>query len=132
MSKHTPPPSQPNQHHRCLPKGRAKLVAFEVAVELVAAIRRHRFGRGFSHLLDHLVRAAGNTALRLSEASGRTMGNRYQHLEAAFAENQEVQSALLLIRVQGGDVPEAMLRHADRIGGLIYGLLRSEARARGD
>ncbi len=110
MSHQTPPPSQPNRNHRRLPKGRAKLIAFEVAVELVAAIKRFRVGRGFSHPRDHLVRAAGNTVLRLSEASGRTMGNRYQHLEAAYAENQEVQSALMIIREQGGDVPSAVLR----------------------
>jgi len=85
--------------------------------------------RGMSHLRDHLARAADNTALRLSEASGRTMGNRYQHLEAAYAENQEVQSDLLLIRARGVEVPPAALDQADRLGGLIYGLLRAEVGA---
>ncbi len=132
MSQHTPPPSHPKQNQRCLPQGRAKLLAFEVAVTLVAAIRTMRPLRGFSHLRDHLVRAANNTALRLSEASGRTKGNRYQHLEAAYAENQEVQAALMLLREQGGDVPTAVLRQADRLGGLIFGLLRAEARAHSD
>ncbi len=130
MSKHTPPPSQSNSNQRRLPQGRAKLVAFEAAVELVKAIRVAEVGRGYSHLRDHLVRAAGNTALRLSEASGRTMGNRYQHIEAAYAENQEVQTALMLINGQGGEVPAGVIRQADRIGGLIFGLLRTEARAR--
>jgi four helix bundle protein len=78
-----------------------------------------------SHLRDHLTRAADNTALRLSEASGRTMGHRYQHLEAAYAENQEVQSDLLLIRARGVEVTPAVLNQADRLGGLINGLLRA-------
>jgi hypothetical protein len=132
MSQHTPPPSQPNHKQRRLPKGRAKLVAYDVAMKLVAAIKTVRVPRGFSHLRDHLVRAANNTVLRLSEASGRTMGNRYQHLEAAYAENQEAQSDLMLIREHGGDVPNAVLRQADRLGGLIYGLLRAEARTQDD
>ncbi len=77
------------------------------------------------------MRAADNTALRLSEASGRTLGNRYQHLEAAYAENQEVQSDLALMRARGVEIPAAVLRHADRLGGLIYGLLRAELRDAG-
>ncbi len=59
------------------------------------------------------------------------MGNRYQHLEAAYAENQEVQSDLVLMRARGVEIPGAAIRHADRLGGLIYGLLRAELR-RGD
>jgi hypothetical protein len=132
MSQQSPPPSHPNQKHRRLPQGRAKLIAFEEAMRLVAAIKPVRAPRGFSFARDHLVRAAGNTALRLSEASGRTMGNRYQHLEAAYAESQETQTALQMISEHGGDVPEALLRQASRVGGLIFGLLRAEARARGE
>jgi hypothetical protein len=64
--------------------------------------------------------------LRLSEASGRTLGNRYRHLEAAYAENQELQSDLALMRARGVEIPPAVFHHADRLGGLIYGLLRAE------
>jgi hypothetical protein len=60
------------------------------------------------------------------------MGNRYQHLEAAYAECQEVQTDLMLIREHGFDVPVKLLRKADRLGGLIYGLLRAEIRAHDD
>jgi len=70
----------------------------------------------------------GNTALRLSEASGRTLGNRYQHPEAAYAENQEVQSELMLLRARGITIPDVVVHRADRLGGLIYGLLRAELR----
>jgi four helix bundle protein len=132
MSQHTPPPRQPNVKGRRLPQGRAKLLALEVALGIVATINKMQFCRGLSHLRDHLVRAADNTALRLSEASGRTMGNRYQHLEAAYSENQEVQTDLMLISEHGFDVPTALIQQADRLGGLIYGLLRAEVRAHGD
>ena len=127
MSRHT---------HRCvtpkinrqLPRGRVGLHALQVAVNVAEAVYGLRLPRGLSHLRDHLVRAADNTALRLSEASGRTLGNRYQHLEAAYAENQEVQSDLLLLGGRGVDVPQKVMLQADRLGGMIYGLLRAESR----
>ena len=128
MSQHTPPSRQPKINRRSLPQGRAKLLALEVAVQLAGDAHELTLSRGFAHLGDHLQRAADNTVLRLSEASGRTMGNRYQHLEAAYAETQEVQSDLVLIRARGVEIPQAVLRQADRLGGLIYGLLRAELR----
>jgi four helix bundle protein len=127
MSQQTPP-FRRTTNHRSLPRGRAKLLAFELAAELAGTTAQLELPRGLSHLRDHLVRAADNTALRLSEASGRTMGNRYQHLEAAYAENQEVQSDLLLLSARGVELPPGILQQADRVGGLIYGLLRAEAR----
>jgi len=131
MSQHTPPSRQPRTSHRSLPRGRGKLVALSLAAELAANLAELPLPRSLSHLRDHLVRAADNTALRLSEASGRTLGNRYQHLEAAYAENQEVQSDLVLMRARGVEVPAAVLHHADRLGGLINGLLRAEPRDAG-
>jgi len=125
MSQHILPPSQPRTPNPVLPRGRAKLLALELAVEPAAMIAQLVFPRGLSHLRDHLVRAADNTVLRLSEASGRTLGNRYQHLEAAHAENQEVQSDLLLLTAKGVKVPSQLLDRADRLGGRINGLLRA-------
>jgi hypothetical protein len=130
MSQHTSSSSQPKINCRRLPRGRAKLLALEAAVRLAQDIHELALPRGFAHLGDHLRRAADNTVLRLSEASGRTMGNRYQHLEAAYAENQEVQSDLVLIRARGIGVPRAVLGNADRLGGMIFGLLRAEVRSR--
>jgi hypothetical protein len=101
-----------------------------VAVELVEHLQRVKVPRGLSHLRDHLSRAADNTVLRLSEASGRTLGHRYQHLEAAYAENQEVQSDLWLMRVRGVEISAATLDLADRLGGLVYGLLRADGQTR--
>ena len=102
------------------------LRAIEAAAQLVAALQQLELPTGISHLTDHLRRAADNTVLRLAEASGRTMGNRYQHIEAAYAENQEVQSVLFLMRMRGARIPDHVLDRADRVGGLVYGLLRSE------
>jgi len=110
--------------------GRTNLAALEIALELAGEISRVRFPRGTAHLRDHLTRAADNTALRLSEACGRTLGNRYQHLEAAYAENQEAQSYLELLQRRGVRVSHAVVDHAQRLGGLIYGLLRAEIKAR--
>jgi hypothetical protein len=128
MSQHTPHRRRPRSRSRRLPRGATGLHALEVAIELAGAVDALEFPRGGGHLRDHLTRAADNTALRLSEASGRTLGNRRQHLEAAYAENQEVQCDLLLLRGRGVDVPEAMLFLADRLGGMIYGLMRAETR----
>jgi hypothetical protein len=121
MSQHTP---------RALPRSRTNLLALEAALELAAMVNRLRLTPSCRHLRDHLTRAADNSALRLSEASGRTMGHRHQHLEAAYAENQEVQCALALLRSRSGAVSPAVLQLADRLGALIYGLLRAEVQAR--
>ena len=126
MSKHTPPPSQPKRSRpiRSLPRGRAKLVALSVAFEVIAGVRQMQC-RGEAHLRDHLLRAARNSGLALSEASGHTGGNRWLHLERAYGETQEVQSDLDMLRACGFDVPDALMLQADRLGGLIYGLMRS-------
>ncbi len=126
MSQHTPHRRRPRSRSNRLPRGATRFYALEVAVELAGAIQDLEIPRGSGHLRDPLVRAADNTALRLAEASGRTLGNRRQHLEAAYAENQEVQCDLLLLRGRGIDVADAVLHLADRPGGMIYGLLRAE------
>ena len=128
MSQHAPRSSRPRSKRHSLPRGRAKLHALEVAVRLAGAAHAVEIPRGVSHLRDHLTRAADNTVLRLSEASGRTLGNRYQHLEAAYAESREVQSDLLLMRTRGVQVPDDIFVLADRVGGMVYGLLRAEVR----
>lgn len=130
MSQHTSPSRPSRGANRTLPRGRAGLVALELALRLAREVASIAIPRGASHLRDHLLRAADNTALRLSEASGRTLGNRYQHLEAAYAENQEVQSDLALLCGRGIEIPDGVVANADRLGGLVYGPLRSEKQAR--
>jgi hypothetical protein len=51
-------------------------------------------------------------------------------MEAAYAENQGAQSDLILICARGVDIPGAVIRRADRLGGMIFGLLRVEGRRR--
>jgi len=127
MSKHTTPPRPPQQQRRRpLPRGGTGLIAQEVADDVAAEIDNLGFRRGLAHLRDQVVRAADNTSIRLSEASGHTKGNRSLHLEAAYAENQEVQRILKNLRRRSVEVPERLIRQAHRLGGLIYGLLRAE------
>ena len=130
MSQHTPPSRRSTINHPNLPRGRVGLVALHLAVQTATTLSQLSLPRGLAHLKDHLLRAADNTVLRLSEASGRTLGNRRQHLEAAYAENQEVQSDLLLLRSRGVEIPVAVVARADRLGGLIFGLLRAETGGR--
>ena len=130
MSQHTSPPRHAVAETTALPRGRGGLVALELALQLAGEVAAIHIPRGVSHLRDHLLRAADNTALRLSEASGRTLGNRYQHLEAAYAENQEVQSDLALLRGRRIQIRPSTIALASQVGGLVYGLLRAEWRAR--
>jgi len=106
------------------------LRALEVALELAREISVIRYPNRTAHLRDHLTRAVDNTVLRLSEAGGRTLGNRYQHLEAAYAENQEAQSDLQLLLCRRVGVRRAVVDKAQRLGGLIFGLLRAERQKR--
>ncbi len=126
MSNHTHRPSHPKQKrpNRSLPRGRAKLVALQVAYRVVSGVRQLQL-RGEAHLRDHLVRASRNTALALSEASGHTGGNRRVHLERAYGETQEIKSDIDMLVACGVEVPDELVGLADRLGGLVYGLLRS-------
>jgi hypothetical protein len=78
--------------------------------------------------------ACGGVGIKVPRVAGlserRVCWLSYQHLEAAYAENQEVQSDLVLMRARGVEIPAAILRQADRLGGLIYGLLRAELRGK--
>ena len=130
MSQHASPSRRSTSNRPDLPRGRAGLVALHLAVRVATTLAQLSLPRGLAHLKDHLLRAADNTVLRLSEASGRTLGNRSQHLEAAYAENQEVSSDLLLLRSRGVFIPIIVVAQADRLGGLIYGLLRAEVARR--
>jgi four helix bundle protein len=96
----------------------------EVAQDLSKGVRSLRFPRGYAHLRDQLWRAADHSVLRLEEGCCRTAGNRYLHLQGAYAEAREAQRVLLLMTHLGLPVSGDTLRLADRLGGLLYGLLR--------
>jgi four helix bundle protein len=95
-----------------------------VAQDLAVAVRRLRFPRGNAHLRDQLWRAVDHAVLRLEEGSCRTAGNRFQHLQGAYAEAREAQRALLLMQRLGLGVPTETVAQADRLGGLLFGLMR--------
>jgi four helix bundle protein len=95
-----------------------------VAQDLAVAVRALPFPRGYAHLKDQLWRAADHAVLRLEEGCCRTAGNRYQHLQGAYAEAREAGRALLLMRRLGLDVSDDTVALADRLGGLLFGLLR--------
>ncbi len=62
--------------------------------------------------------------LRLEEGCCRTAGNRFGHLQGAYAEAREAQRALRLMARLGLAVPASIIALADRLGGLLFGLLR--------
>jgi four helix bundle protein len=97
-----------------------------VAQDLSVAIRALPFPKGYAHLRDQLWRAADHAVLRLEEGCCRTAGNRYQHLQGAYAEAREAQRALVLMRRLGLAVPADTVTLADRLGGLLFGLLRRD------
>ena len=96
----------------------------EVAQELSVPVRRLGFPRGSAHLRDQLWRASDHAVLRLEEGCCRTGGNRYQHLQGAYAEAREAQRTLGLMASVGLAVPAPTLAVAERLGGLLFGLLR--------
>jgi four helix bundle protein len=96
----------------------------EVAQDLAKAVRELHFPRGNAHLRDQLWRAADHAVLRLEEGCCRTAGNRYQHLQGAYAEAREAQRTLLLMVHLGLSVSADTAALADRLGGLLYGLMR--------
>ena len=99
-------------------------MAMTVAQDLSVAVRALPFPKGHAHLRDQLWRAADHAVLRLEEGCCRTAGNRYQHLQGAYAEAREAGRALLLMRRLGLDVSDDTVALADRLGGLLFGLLR--------
>ena len=49
---------------------------------------------------------------------------------ACILASLSAQADLLLLRARGVDIPVEIVSQADRLGGLIYGLLRAEDRSR--
>jgi len=96
----------------------------QVAQDLAKAVRELGFPRGYAHLRDQLWRATDHAVLRLEEGCCRTAGNRCLHLQGAYAEAREAQRVLLLMSHLEQRVPQDTVQLADRLGGLLFGLLR--------
>ncbi len=78
-------------------------------------------------LADQARRAAASVSLNLAEGAGRAGKDRVYHFRVAYGSVKEAESALtLLVAVAPVDVgkAQASLRILDRLGGLIWGLIR--------
>lgn len=78
-------------------------------------------------LADQLERAATSVALNLAESTPRTSRDRIRSMRIAAAEAREVQAALAVSRaLRHADAPAlvAAASIADRLGGVLYGLIR--------
>ena len=88
---------------------------------VVAAVRDRR-----AALADQLERAATSVALNIAEAGGRSGRDRVRVLRIAAGEAREVKAALA-VTAAWGYLPAVelapALRLADRLGGVLHGLI---------
>ena len=89
---------------------------------VVAALRTRR-----AALADQLERAATSVALNIAEAGGRAGRDSVRVLRIAAGECREVRAALTVTAAWGyagaAELAEAR-RIADRLGGVLFGLIR--------
>ena len=89
---------------------------------IVAALRTRR-----AALADQLERAATSVALNIAEAGGRAGRDSVRVLRIAAGECREVRAALTVAAAWGyagaAELAEAQ-RRADRLGGVLFGLIR--------
>jgi four helix bundle protein len=100
-------------------------VTYDVALSVVrglqqplAVIRRHN-----PNLARQGARAVESVLLNIAEGSGRAGGDRLHHFRIALGSLREV-GAVLEIATLHGWVEQPMAAERDRLGGLLYGLLR--------
>lgn len=109
----------------------SKLVAYEVAVELVRELRPivERLAQHDRNLADQMKRAATSVMLNLAEGQRRVAGNKRRAFEIAHGEAREVLGCLDCAAAWGY-VDDAGVARAklDRLLGLCWGLTRSKAR----
>jgi four helix bundle protein len=89
---------------------------------VVAELRDRR-----ASLADQLERAATSVALNVAEAGGRAGRDRVRVLRIAAGEAREVKAALAVVAAWGYLDAAALapaVRGADRLGGVIHGLVR--------
>ena len=92
---------------------------------VVAALRTRR-----AALADQLERAATSAALNIAEAGGRAGRDSVRVLRIASGETREAKRALTVAAAWGyADAAqlEAARRVADRLGGVLFGLIRKLA-----
>ena len=78
-------------------------------------------------LADQLERAATSVALNLAECGARTSRDRVRSMRIAAAEAREVKAALTVaraLRYADGETLAQPAAVADRLGGVLFGLIR--------
>jgi len=115
-------------HHR-IPSSTRGLKAYEVALELVRAVRPllPKLERFDPNLADQVRRAVTGCPLHIAEAKRRTGRDREHLLGVALGSSGETQAGLQTAEALGGLTPEEILGPvaiADRLNGLVFGLRR--------
>ncbi len=114
----TPPPRSKLAHHR--------LVAYEVAVQLLLAVRAARIKD--AHLRDQALRAAKSTCLNIAEGAGRvTRPDKARAFAIARGEAIEAVAAVEIAELAGdteSGATDRCLPIAERVVALLTGLMR--------
>lgn len=118
------------QMHR-LPTSTRGLLAYEVALELVRAVRPllPKLERFDSNLADQVRRAVTGCPLHVAEAKRRTGKDRAHLLTVALGSSGETQAGLQTAEALGGltlDEIRGPVAIADRLNGLLFGYRRKE------
>ncbi len=115
-----------NRAPRALPLPHHRLVAYQVAIELLALVRDAKLRD--AKLRDQAMRAAKSVCLNVAEASGRTSpADKARVFGIARGEALEVAAALEIAQVVGevdGEVAERGMRVAARLYAVLTGLAR--------
>ena len=106
------------------------LLAYDLMIEALRELRPlvEAIEKGDRDLGNQLRRAAASVALNLSEGQGVAGGNRRLRRQTALGSLYETRSCLEVAAALGYvDDARAAIAHTKlhRVGGLIYGLLRS-------
>ena len=107
----------------------SSLLALDLMLEAIEALRPalDAIEQRDRDLGNQLRRAASSVALNLGEAQGVSGGNRVLRRRTALGSLYESRTALRVARAFGyidAETAAGPLAKLDRVGGLIYGLLR--------
>src|SRR5215813_14662838 len=107
-------------------------VTRDVALEMVRVVRPtlDELFRRDRTLGDQAKRAAMSVVLNISEGNRRTGGDRPYHFSVAAGSAAELQDALLIgVALNYVAEPTEALALLDRLGGLLYGLVKPQRSA---
>ena len=105
------------------------LIVWELAVELCQLCHREMIHD--AELRNQAQRAAKSVALNIAEGAGMIGANRGRHFKIAKGSVTEVIAAYEIAGAIGEKVPVAdVVMLGDRIGGMLWGLIRGKRSAR--